>query len=228
MSVVNDYEPIEHLSVEMMRFRASILTFKKMQGELFHESWLRFKALLIQCPTHEIPDLALLECFYRSLNPGNRGLIDRLIPSGLERYSTETAAKFLDLMTKTNKDTEKDHQLIILLVQMDNLTHKVEELEVMSKKKSKCIPPTEQGRSMDNENRRIEDMLLTNLQKLNEQDRVLEEIRENVKVLNQMSGSHSRSIYLIETLLGHVLPQLHRNEQLGSPSCTRFNPKNKV
>uniref|UniRef100_M1DVQ5 Integrase core domain containing protein n=1 Tax=Solanum tuberosum TaxID=4113 RepID=M1DVQ5_SOLTU len=120
MSVVNDYEPIEHLSVEVMRFRDSILTFKQME--------------------------ALLECFYRSLNPGNRGLINRLIPGGLERYSYETVAKFLDLVAKPNKDTEKDQQLSILLGQMSNLTQKVEELEVMSKEKSKCIPSTAQGR----------------------------------------------------------------------------------
>uniref|UniRef100_M1DJ90 Uncharacterized protein n=1 Tax=Solanum tuberosum TaxID=4113 RepID=M1DJ90_SOLTU len=147
MSVVNDYEPIEHLSVEVMSFKDSIMTFKQMEGELFHESWLRFKALLIQFPTNEIFDLALLEFFYRSLNPENRGLIDRLISGGLERYSYETAAKFLDLVAKTNKDTEKDQQLIILLGQMDNMTQKIEELEVMSKQKSKCIPPTVQRRT---------------------------------------------------------------------------------
>uniref|UniRef100_M1DRY5 Retrotransposon gag protein n=1 Tax=Solanum tuberosum TaxID=4113 RepID=M1DRY5_SOLTU len=177
-----------------MRFRDRILTFNHLDGELFHESWLRFKTLLTQCPTHEIPDLVLLECFYRSLNPSNRGLIDQLIPGGLERYSYETAAKFLDLLANTNKDTEKDLQLIALLGQMDNLTQKVEELEMMSKEKSKSILPIEQGRLMEIENRRIKDMLLTILQKLNEQDRVLEEIRENVALLNQISGSHSRSI----------------------------------
>jgi len=134
-----DGEPMEHLPTEVMRF----LTFKHLEGEYFHESWLRFKTLLTQYPTHEIPDLVLLECFYKSLNPDNRRLIDRLIPGVLERYSYETAAKFLDPLAKTNQDTERDQQLIILLGQMDNLTQKVEELELMSKEKSKCILPKE-------------------------------------------------------------------------------------
>ncbi|WMV46656.1 hypothetical protein MTR67_040041 [Solanum verrucosum] len=102
-----DYHP-EHLLVEVMRYKDNILTFKLMGGETFHELWLRFKALLIQFPTHEILDLALLDCFYRSLNPENRGLIDRLIPGGLQRYSYETTTKFLNLVAKTNKDSEKD------------------------------------------------------------------------------------------------------------------------
>uniref|UniRef100_M1D811 Retrotransposon gag protein n=1 Tax=Solanum tuberosum TaxID=4113 RepID=M1D811_SOLTU len=157
-----DGGPMEHLPLEVMRLRDHILNFKHLEGEPFHESWLVFKTLLIQCPTHEIPDLVLLESFYRSLNPGNRGLIDqyprniglidRLMPGDREKYSYETAAKFLDLVAKTNKDTEKDQQLIILLGQMDNLTQKVEELEVMSKEKRKCRPPIEQVGSMDIEN----------------------------------------------------------------------------
>ncbi|KAG5630924.1 hypothetical protein H5410_002641 [Solanum commersonii] len=42
---------------------------------------------------------------------------------------------------------------------------------------------------------------------------------------NQMSGSHSRSIHLIETLLNLAIPQLHPYEQVGSPSYTRYNTK---
>uniref|UniRef100_M1DTM3 Uncharacterized protein n=1 Tax=Solanum tuberosum TaxID=4113 RepID=M1DTM3_SOLTU len=150
------------------------------------------------------------------------------MPGGREKYPYETATKFLDLVAKTNKDTEKDQQLIILLGQMDNLTQKVEELEVMSKEKRKCRPPIEQGGSMDIENKHIEDMLVTTLQKLNEQYRVPEKIRENVEVLNQMSGSHSRSIQLIETLLGHVMPHLHQAQGKGSPNDVLANPKSEI
>uniref|UniRef100_M1BMY1 Uncharacterized protein n=1 Tax=Solanum tuberosum TaxID=4113 RepID=M1BMY1_SOLTU len=196
-----DGEPMDHLPIEVLRFRDSILTFKNLEGELFHESWLTFKTLLIQYPYNEIPDLVLLDYFYRGLNPRNKGLIDQLIPCGLGRYSYETSTKILDLVAKTNKYIEKDQKLIILLGQMDDLTKKVEEREVMSKEKSKYIPLTEQGIPMDIENKRIKSMLLTILHKLNEQDKVLEEIRENVEVLNQISGSHSRSIQLIGILL---------------------------
>ncbi|XP_049397330.1 uncharacterized protein LOC125861486 [Solanum stenotomum] len=168
-------------------------------------------------PPRKRPDAPLIflfafTTFFRilvlGLSPGNRELIDRLMSGGRDKYSYETATKFLDLVAKTNKDTEKDQHLIIFLGQMNNLPQKIEELEVMSKEKSQCRLPNEQGRSMDIENKHIEDMLLTNLQKLNEQDRVLEKIRENVDALNQMSSSHSRSIQLIKTLLGHIMPDV--------------------
>uniref|UniRef100_M1DA50 Retrotransposon gag protein n=1 Tax=Solanum tuberosum TaxID=4113 RepID=M1DA50_SOLTU len=213
--------PMEPLPTEVMRLRDHILIFKHLEGEPFHESWLRFKTLLIHCPTHEMPDLILLEYFYRDLSSENREIMNQLMPSGREKYSYETAAKFLDLASKTNKDGEKDQQLTILLGQMNSLTQKVEELDLISKGKSKHPSSTDQGRCMDIENRRINDTLLTILQKLNEQDKVLEEIRENVKIQNQMSGSHSRSIQLIKTPLNLALPQLHLYEQAGSPSYTR-------
>uniref|UniRef100_M1DD30 Uncharacterized protein n=1 Tax=Solanum tuberosum TaxID=4113 RepID=M1DD30_SOLTU len=111
---------------------------------------------------------------------------------------------------------------------MDKLTQEVEELEVMSKEKSKCKPPIEQGGSMDIENKHIEDMLLTIFQRLNKQDRVLEKIRENVEVLNQMSGSHSRSIQLIGTLLSHVMPHLYQSQGKGSPNDVLAKPKSEI
>jgi len=99
---------MEHLPAGVMRLRNHILNFKHLEGEPFHESWLRFKTLLMQCPTHEIPDLVLLECFYRGLSPKNREIMNQLMPSGREKYPYETATKFLDLAAKTNEDGKKD------------------------------------------------------------------------------------------------------------------------
>jgi len=69
---------------------------------------------------------------------------------------------------------------------------------MVSRDQSKCRAQTEQRGFMDSENKCIEYMLLIILHKLNEQDRVLEKIRESVEVPNQMSNSHYRSIQLIE------------------------------
>uniref|UniRef100_M1DFT9 Retrotransposon gag domain-containing protein n=1 Tax=Solanum tuberosum TaxID=4113 RepID=M1DFT9_SOLTU len=58
--------------LEVMMFRDCILTFKQLEGERILKSWARFKELITQCPTHDIPNIALLDCFYRSLGPGTR------------------------------------------------------------------------------------------------------------------------------------------------------------
>jgi len=120
-------EPMEHLPAKVIRLRDHILNFKHLEGEPSHESWLRFKTLLMQCPTHEIPDLVLLECFYRGLSLENREIMNQLMPSGREKYPYETTTKFLDIAAKINKDTGKDQKLIILLSQLDKLTHKIKE-----------------------------------------------------------------------------------------------------
>lgn len=56
---------------------------------------------------------------------------------------------------------------------------------------------------------RFEEVLLHMLHKVEEHDKVLEEIRENVLMLNQMATSHSMFIQLLESQIDQVLSCLY-------------------
>uniref|UniRef100_M1DS84 Retrotransposon gag protein n=1 Tax=Solanum tuberosum TaxID=4113 RepID=M1DS84_SOLTU len=69
----------------------SIQSFKRREREPLHETWLRFKKLVLQCPTHGLPDNVLMQCFYRSLDSVNKGVADQLLLGGLmqQPYAVE-------------------------------------------------------------------------------------------------------------------------------------------
>uniref|UniRef100_M1DIE7 Integrase core domain containing protein n=1 Tax=Solanum tuberosum TaxID=4113 RepID=M1DIE7_SOLTU len=188
----------------------------------------RFKELLVQCPSHEIPNIVLLDCFYRSLGPGNNVLADQLIPGGITRQPYVIAAHLLDNMAETNQEVEKDFMLAALMTQMDELAKKKVEIEVPCKRKDRYVPPNERRKPKDNDGKRVEGMLSIILHKVNEHDMVLEEMNENIKIMKQMIGSHSRLIQLLENLTGHVMPHLHPPQNRGLPSNAMANPKNEV
>lgn len=57
--------------------RDNILNFKHLQGETIYELWLRFKTLELQCQTYGIADKMVLDYFYKSTDPENRGVTDQ-------------------------------------------------------------------------------------------------------------------------------------------------------
>uniref|UniRef100_M1C8B7 Uncharacterized protein n=1 Tax=Solanum tuberosum TaxID=4113 RepID=M1C8B7_SOLTU len=61
-------------TLEVIMLWDRILTFKQSEGEQIYKSWARFNDLITQCPTHNIPNMALLDYFYKSLVPGNKRL----------------------------------------------------------------------------------------------------------------------------------------------------------
>ncbi|KAG5599263.1 hypothetical protein H5410_030633, partial [Solanum commersonii] len=67
----------------------------------------------------------------------------------------------------------------------------------------------------DYEGGQIEEIISLILHKVKEHDRVLKEIKDNILMLNQMTASHSISIQLLETQMGHMLSSLYLRQQEG-------------
>uniref|UniRef100_M1DZZ3 Integrase core domain containing protein n=1 Tax=Solanum tuberosum TaxID=4113 RepID=M1DZZ3_SOLTU len=86
-----------------MILRDIIQRFKHLEGEPIHETWLRFKKLVLQCPTYGLLDNILLQYFYRSLDSVNKGVADQLSPGGLMQQPYIITVQLLDGMTKINR-----------------------------------------------------------------------------------------------------------------------------
>lgn len=132
----------------MITLRDNIKSFKCLEGEPIHETWLRFKKMLLQFPTHDLPDNVLLQYFYQSLDSVNKGVADQLSPGGLMQQPYVIAAQLLDGMTKINrawythedqvspltfkltkeqleKDQERDQNMAKIMTQLDIFSQNV-------------------------------------------------------------------------------------------------------
>uniref|UniRef100_M1DQ61 Integrase core domain containing protein n=1 Tax=Solanum tuberosum TaxID=4113 RepID=M1DQ61_SOLTU len=107
--------------------------------------------------------------------------------------------------------------MVALMTQMDELAKKVRELDVQCIKKDQYVPSHERRKSKNKGDGQTEAMLTLLLRKTNTQDRVLEELKENVLLLNQMSTSHAMLIQLLGSQMDKVLNERYKDPKKGLP-----------
>jgi len=79
--------------------------------------WVRFKKLLLQCPTDGVSGNSLFQYFYCTLDSVNNGVADHLVHGGLMRQLYDLVALLLDDMTKVNQELHaREDQMPLLQV----------------------------------------------------------------------------------------------------------------
>lgn len=84
--------------------------------------------------------------------------------------------------------------LAALMTHMDELAKNILETESQFKGRDKYVSPNDQRRPKINEGKHVEGILSIIIHKASKNDIVLDEMNENIKVMTQLIGSHSKFI----------------------------------
>uniref|UniRef100_M1DRE3 Uncharacterized protein n=1 Tax=Solanum tuberosum TaxID=4113 RepID=M1DRE3_SOLTU len=108
-------------------------------------------------------------------------------------------------MVETNKEAEKKHEWDALVTQVDILSKRVMGLEARAMEKETNFFLRECRLGKRNEDVQMDDALSLIQQKLEEQDKKLNEMKENIEMLNETSASNSMTIQLQDAQITHLM-----------------------
>uniref|UniRef100_M1D971 Uncharacterized protein n=1 Tax=Solanum tuberosum TaxID=4113 RepID=M1D971_SOLTU len=135
----------------------------------------------------------------------------------------EMVSKLLDGMVEANKEAKRKQEWDALVTQLDVLSTRVTELETQAMKEEKhsSLRGCKHGRKQRN----VQDDEAPSLiqQKIEAHEKMLNEMKENIKMLNKVSASHSMTIQLQDAQIGHLITGHYPSFAEDSPNYNMGN-----
>ncbi|XP_049406215.1 uncharacterized protein LOC125869833 [Solanum stenotomum] len=191
----------------MVKLRDNIQNFQRVDSEPIHETWLRFRKLLLLCPTHLLPSNVLLQYFYRSLDSVNKSLDGQLARGGITQQMFDITSTLLDEMTKINHAwyTRQDQVSLLNFGMTKEQVEKNQELdENMAKMMSQKELLTQQVMGGIHDNKEAQGGRSRRNAERNEGD---------FSSLNNKVNSHSNSIKQLEYQMSQLLVKFESKPQ---------------
>uniref|UniRef100_M1DTJ7 Uncharacterized protein n=1 Tax=Solanum tuberosum TaxID=4113 RepID=M1DTJ7_SOLTU len=195
----------DHPLLKLLNLMDNLPTFKQAANDTIQEMRLKFQSVLQPCLSHEISDKMLLECFYRGLGPEYRSIAYQPFESGMLHQPYEVVTTLFDGMVETNKEAQKKHEWDALVAQVDVLSKRVMGLEAQAMEKEKHFFLHECRNGKKHGGVQNDEALSVIQQKLEEQDKKLNEMKDNIEILNETSASNSMTIQLQDAQITHLM-----------------------
>uniref|UniRef100_M1DSW5 Uncharacterized protein n=1 Tax=Solanum tuberosum TaxID=4113 RepID=M1DSW5_SOLTU len=117
----------------------------------------------------------------------------------------EVVPTLLDKIVETNKESQKKYEWDNLVVQVDVLSKQVTELEEQAREKENKFTLRECKQGKRHEGVQSNDTSSLIQQKLDEHDKKLNDMKDNIDMLNEVTTSNSMTIQLQDAQLTHLM-----------------------
>uniref|UniRef100_M1DPW0 Integrase core domain containing protein n=1 Tax=Solanum tuberosum TaxID=4113 RepID=M1DPW0_SOLTU len=132
----------------------------------------------------------------------------------------EVVATLLDKMVETNKEAQKKYEWNKLVAQVDVLSKRVMGLEEQAREKEKNFSLRERKQRKRHEGVQSDDTSSLIQQKLDEHDKKLNDMKENIDMLNEVTTLNSMIIQLQDAQITHLMMDHYPPFAEDSPNYT--------